>query len=273
MINLSKEIKEAYEYINSKSKYSPKIGIVLGTGLGDLANEIEDAEYYRYMDIPNFPVPTIDGHEGTLIIGKLHGKEVVAMKGRCHYYEGHSMQRITLPIRVMKLLGVETLIVTNCSGQAKESIEAGDLLVIRNHINFAGDNPLRGENLSEFGERFPDLGYPYDRVLREKVKNIAKDLNINLKEGVYAMFSGPSYETAVETLMAASLGADVVGMSTVPEVIVANHCGMKVLGFSGVPCLAAAYSDEEITHEEVLENFKSIAEKCTSIVNQFLKEY
>lgn len=272
-MNLSKEIKEAYEYIKSKSKYSPKIGLVLGTGLGDLANEIEEAEYYRYMDIPNFPVPTIAGHEGTLIIGKLHGREVIAMKGRCHYYEGHSMQRITLPIRVMKLLGVETLVVTNCSGQAKKSIEAGDLVLIRNHINFTGDNPLRGENLLEFGERFPDLAYPYDKDLREEVKNIAKDLDINLKEGVYAMFSGPSYETAVETLMAASLGADVVGMSTVPEVIVANHCGIKVLGFSGVPCLAAAYSEAEITHEEAMANFQSITEKCTRIVKEFLNRY
>ncbi|WP_300348506.1 purine-nucleoside phosphorylase [Clostridium sp.] len=272
-MNLSKEIKEAYEYIKSRSKYSPKIGLVLGTGLGNLANEIEEAEYYKYMDIPNFPVPTIDGHEGTLIIGKLHGKEVVAMKGRCHYYEGHSMQKITIPIRVMKLLGVETIIVTNCSGQAKESIEAGDLILIKNHINLAGDNPLRGENLSEFGDRFPDLAYPYDKNLREDIKNIAKGLEINLKEGVYAMFPGPSYETAVETLMAASLGADVVGMSTVPEVIVANHCGMKVVGFSGVPCLAAAYSEAEITHEEVMKNFESIAEKCTSIVMEFLKRY
>ena len=272
-MNLSKEIKEAYEYVKSRSKYSPKIGLVLGTGLGDLANEIEEAEYYRYMDIPNFPVPTIDGHEGTLIIGKLHGREVVAMKGRCHYYEGHSMQRITLPIRVMKLLGVETLIVTNCSGQAKESIKAGDLLVIKNHINLTGDNPLRGDNLEEFGDRFPDLAYPYDKELREEVKKIAKELKIDLKEGVYAMFPGPSYETAVETLMAASLGADAVGMSTVPEVIVANHCGIKVLGFSGVPCLAAAYSDAEITHEEVMTNFESIAEKCKTIVTEFLKKY
>ncbi|SHJ09476.1 methylthioadenosine phosphorylase [Clostridium cavendishii DSM 21758] len=272
-MNLVKEIDEAYKYIKSKSKYNPKIGIVLGSGLGDLANEIKEAEYYKYMDIPNFTVPTIDGHEGTLIIGKLYGKEVVAMKGRCHYYEGHSMQRLTLPIRVMKLLGVETLIVTNCAGQAKESIEAGDLVVIKNHLNFTGENPLRGENLAEFGDRFPDLAYPYDKELREKAKNIAKKLNINLKEGIYAMFPGPSYETASETLMAAALGADVVGMSTVPEVIVANHSGIKVLGFSGVPCLAAAYSDAEISHQEVLENFKGIAEKCTAIVSEFLKEF
>ena len=272
-MNLSKEIKEAYEYIKFKSKYSPKIGLVLGTGLGDLANEIEDAEYYRYMDIPNFPIPTIDGHEGTLIIGKLYGKEVIVMKGRCHYYEGYSMQKITLPIRVMKLFGIEILIVTNCSGQAKESIEAGDLILIRNHINLTGDNPLIGENLLEFGDRFPDLAYPYDEGLREKVKNIAKDLKINLKEGVYAMFSGPSYETESETIMAKYLGADIVGMSTVPEVIVANHCGIKVLCFSGVPCLAAAYSKSEITHEQVMSNFKSIAEKCTILIKEFLKIY
>ena len=270
-MKLSDKINESYKYIKSKTKYSPKIGLILGTGLGDLANEIKDAEYYKYIDVPHFPVPTIDGHEGTLIIGKLYGKEVIAMKGRSHYYEGHSMQKITLPIRVMKLLGVKTLIITNCSGQAKKSIEAGDLVVIKNHINLTGENPLRGENLSEFGERFPDLAYPYDKNLREDIKKIAKNLNINLKEGVYAMFPGPSYETATETLMAASLGADIVGMSTVPEVIVANHCGIKVLGLSGVPCLAAAYSESEISHEEVIQNFYNITKKYSILLKEFIK--
>lgn len=271
-MNLSQEIQESYNYIKSKTKYSPTIGLILGTGLGSLADQIENAEYYKYIDIPNFPVPTVDGHEGTLIIGKLYGKEVIAMKGRCHYYEGHSMQKLTLPVRLMKRLGVDTLVVTNCAGQAKPSILPGDLILINNHLNLSGNNPLIGENLDEFGPRFPDLGHPYDKALRSKIKDIANRLNIDLKEGVYAMFSGPSYETSAETLMAATLGADTIGMSTVPEVIVANHCNMKVVGFSGVPCMASAFSDEILTHEEILEAFESISNKCTTIVNQFLKE-
>ncbi|MGL4990261.1 MAG: purine-nucleoside phosphorylase [Sarcina sp.] len=270
-MRIREDIKSAYDYIDERTKYNPTIGIILGTGLGSLANEIEDAEYYKYSDIPGFLPPKVDGHEGTLIIGKFKGKEVVVMKGRNHYYEGHSMQEITLPVRVMKLLGVKMLIVTNCGGQANENIEAGDLVVIKNHINLSGANPLRGENLEEFGERFPDLAYPYDEKIRKEVLEIASEINVSLKEGVYAMFPGPSYETAVETLMAKTLGADIVGMSTVPEVIVANHCGMKVLAFSGIPCLAAAYSSAEITHEDVLEKCNSIAEKCTKIVNKFIE--
>ncbi|MGL4656436.1 MAG: purine-nucleoside phosphorylase [Sarcina sp.] len=268
---IREDIRNAYEYIKERTKYSPKIGIILGTGLGSLGDEIENAEYYSYKDIPGFISPKVDGHEGTLIIGTLNGKEVIAMKGRNHYYEGYSMQEITLPVRVMKLLGVEILTVTNCGGQAKEHIEAGDLVVIKNHINLSGANPLRGENLEEFGERFPDLAYPYDETLRNEILDIAQELNVPLKEGVYAMFPGPSYETAVETVMAANLGADVVGMSTVPEVIIANHCRMKVLAFSGIPCLAAAYSNAEITHEEVMEKCEIITDKCTKIVKEFIK--
>lgn len=271
-MNLMNEIKESYNYIKSRTKYNPKIGIILGSGVGSLADNIEDAEIYKYEDIPNFPVPTVDGHEGALIIGKLHGKEVIAMKGRCHYYEGHSMQKITLPVRVMKLLGVEMLIVTNCAGQAKESILPGDLVLIKNHINLSGNNPLIGPNLEEFGERFPDLSYPYDKGLRDKSKEIANRFNIDLKEGVYAMFSGPSYETAVETHLASMLGADTVGMSTVPEVIVANHCGIKVLGFSGVPCMASAFSDEVLSHNDALAAFENITKKCSKIINTLIEE-
>lgn len=271
-MNLMNEINESYNYIKSKTKYNPKIGIILGSGVGSLADDIEDAEIYKYKDIPNFPVPTVDGHEGSLIIGKLHGKEVIAMKGRCHYYEGHSMQKITLPIRVMSLLGVETLIVTNCAGQAKPSILPGDLVLITNHINLSGNNPLIGPNLDKFGERFPDLSHPYDKDLRDKAKEIATRFDIDLKEGVYAMFSGPSYETAVETLMASMLGADTVGMSTVPEVIVANHCGIKVLGFSGVPCMASAFSDEVLSHNDALAAFENITKKCSKIINTLIEE-
>lgn len=271
-MSLLNEIKEAYNFIKSKTKYKPTIGLILGTGLGSIAEQIEDAEFYPYSNIPNFPIPSVDGHEGTLIIGKLHGKEVVAMKGRCHYYEGHSMQKITLPVRVMKLLGVETMIVTNCAGQANPSILPGDLVLIKNHLNLSGNNPLIGSNLDEFGPRFPDLSHPYDKDLINHIKEISNKLNIDLKEGVYAMFSGPNYETSAETLMAASLGADTVGMSTVPEVIIANHCGIKVVGFSGVPCMASAFSDDVLSHEEVLEAFESIAQKCTLIVNTLIKE-
>ncbi len=270
-MDLLKNIKETYKYINSKTKYFPKIGIILGTGFEKIASKIEDAEYFKYSDIPNFLIPTAKGHTGDLIIGKLGEKEVILLKGRSHYYEGHSMQQITLPVRVLKLLGVETLIVTNCSGQANESIEAGDLVLIKNHLNFTWKNPLVGKNLEEFGEQFIDLSYPYDRDLIAKVKEVANELDINIKEGVYAMFSGPSCETAVETLMAARLGADIIGMSTVPEVIVANHCQMKVVGISGMPCLAAAYSNAEITYESLIDNFENIDNNFTDIVTEFVK--
>lgn len=266
------EINEAYEYIRKRTHYTPAIGIILGTGYHQLADMIEQPEQYRYADIPHFPVPGVAGHEGTLIIGRIQGKEVVVMKGRCHCYEGYSPSRVTLPVRVMKRLGVETIIITNCSGQAGESVKAQDLFVIRNHLNFSGFNPLIGENLEEYGEWFPDLAYPYDRDCIQQIKELAAQEHIELKEGVYAMFSGPSYETVMETYMAARLGADIVGMSTIPEVIIANHCGMKVLALSGVPCPAAAYSDQEITHEQVMENCQSISDKAMILIGRFIKE-
>lgn len=271
-MNLRLEIEEAYEYLAQRTAYRPVIGIILGTGYDPLADMIIEPEQYRYCDIPHFPTPSVEGHEGTLLFGKIHDKEVVIMKGRCHCYEGYSPSKVTIPVRVMKLLGVETILITNCSGQANESIQEGDVFVIRNHLNFSGYNPLVGKNLDEFGERFLDLAYPYDRTYIQQVMEIAKQEHIHLKEGIYAMFSGPSYETVAETFMAAKLGADIVGMSTVPEVITANHCGMRVLAISGVPCLAAAYSDQEITHEQVLRNCKSIAGKAMIIISQFIKE-
>ncbi len=271
-MNVRNEISEAYDFIKKRTIYTPTIGIILGTGFHQLANMIQEAEQYRYSDIPHFPVPSVEGHEGTLIIGKIQGKEIVVMKGRCHCYEGYSPSKVTLPVRVMKCLGVETIVITNCSGQAGETVKAQDLFVIRNHLNFSGFNPLIGENLDEYGERFPDLAYPYDKACMQQIKEIAKQENIELKEGVYAMFSGPSYETVMETYMAAKLGADIVGMSTIPEVIIANHCGMKVLALSGVPCLAAAYSDQEITHEQVMANCKSISDKAMTLIRKFIIE-
>ncbi|MBE6051583.1 MAG: purine-nucleoside phosphorylase [Clostridium sp.] len=271
-MNISLKINEAFDYLRNKTKYKPTIGIVLGTGLGELANEVKEAEYYDFKDIPNFITPTVEGHEGKLVIGKLKKKDVVIMQGRLHYYEGNAMNKITLPIRVMKLLGVKTLILTNCAGQTTPTIVPGDIVLLKDHINLSGNNPLIGKNLNEFGPRFPDMSNAYDKDLRKKIKTIADSLNINLKEGVYAMFSGPNYESIAETKMAGILGADVVGMSTLPEVIVANHCGMKVAAFSTIVSMAAAFSDEELSHEDILNSFNDILKKCILIIKHLVED-
>ncbi|MGL5245002.1 MAG: purine-nucleoside phosphorylase, partial [Sarcina sp.] len=243
-MDLSTKIQTAADYIKSKSKYTPTVGLILGSGLGAIADQIESPEFYPYNEIPNFPVSTVEGHAGRLVVGKFQGKEVVAMQGRFHYYEGYNMQEVTCPVRVMKLLGVETIIVTNAAGAVNVDYVPGDLMIISDHINLSGANPLVGKNLSEFGTRFPDMSNAYDKDLRAKVKEIAANLSIEVREGVYTMFSGPTYETPAEIRMARTLGSDAVGMSTVPEVIVANHSGMKVIGVSCMTNMAAGILEQ-----------------------------
>ena len=216
-MDLLNQIKASADFILSKSNYKPEIGLILGSGLGSLADSIENPEFYNYSDIPNFPTSTVEGHAGRLVIGTLGGKQVVAMQGRFHYYEGYSMEKITFPVRVMKLLGVSKLIVTNACGAVNQDFNAGDLMVITDHINFSGSNPLFGHNLDEFGPRFPDMSEAYNLELRNKVLNVGKELGLDLKQGVYVMFSGPTYETPAEVRMAKIMGGDAVGMSTVPE--------------------------------------------------------
>ena len=227
--------------------------MVLGSGLGDFADTLEDAVRIPYAEIPNFPVPTAPGHVGALVFGKKMGQEVVVLQGRIHFYEGLSQKKITLPVRVLAALGIKKLVLTNAAGGVNLSFEPGTLMLIRDHINYSFDNPLIGPNLDSFGPRFPDVTDLYTASLRSRIRAAAEEAGISLQEGVYMMFTGPNYETPAEVRMAAILGADAVGMSTVPEALVAAHCGMEVAGISCITNIAAGLSDQKLDHSEVLE--------------------
>ncbi len=235
-MELLAKIESARAFISSRSKQAPEIGIILGTGLGPIASALEVDSKIPYQDIPHFPLPTVDGHDGQLLLGKLSGKQVVMMQGRLHFYEGHSMETIAFPIRVMKALGIKTLIITNIAGGVNSKYALGDLMVIADHINLLGTNPLIGANHSELGPRFPDMSEPYSRSFIEKVfetaSTLAPEFDLKIHKGVYACMSGPCLETAAEYRMLRIIGADAVGMSTVPEVIAAVHLGLKVCAIS-----------------------------------------
>ena len=271
-MDLSNTIKTTSEYILSKSKYKPEIGLILGSGLGSLGDLIEEPEFYPYEELPNFPVSTVEGHIGRLVIGKLEGKVVVAMQGRFHYYEGYSMQEVTFPVRVMKLIGVTKLIVTNAAGAVNTEFKPGDLMIINDQINFSGANPLIGKNLNDFGPRFPDMSTAYKPYLREIAKNTAKDLGIEVKDGVYTMFSGPTYETPAEIRMVRVLGGDAVGMSTVPEVIIANHSDIDVLGISCITNMAAGILKQPLNHEEVVETSNKVKNSFMKLTREIIKK-
>ena len=271
-MELLEQIKSSADFILKQSKYKPEIGLILGSGLGSIGDTIEDAEYYNYSDIPNFPTSTVEGHAGRLVIGKLCGKVVVAMQGRFHYYEGYSLEKVTFPVRVMKLLGVSKLIVTNAAGAVNKDFAPGDLMIITDHINLSGSNPLFGKNLDEFGARFPDMSEAYNLKLRNKVLQAGKDLGISLKEGVYVMLSGPTYETPDEIRMISVLGGDAVGMSTVPEVIIANHSGIQTVGISCLTNMASGILAQPLNHEEVVETSNMVKEKFTSLMNKIIEE-
>ena len=229
-----------------------EIGVVLGSGLGEYAQSLQNAKSIAYSKIPGFPPSTVPGHAGVLHAGELHGKRVFLMQGRFHAYEGHSLEDVTLPIRAMALLGVKTLILTNAAGGVNLDFGPGDLMQITDFINFSGLNPLRGPNLEAFGPRFPDMTYAYDRDLAALAHTKAKELGIRLQKGVYCWFNGPCFETPAEIRMARIIGADAVGMSTVPETIVARHCGMRVLGLSCITNMAAGILPAPLSHEEVM---------------------
>lgn len=247
------KIIEATNFICSQSKVQPRVGLILGSGLGALAEEVENAVSISYEDIPHFPVSTVEGHDGKLVIGTLQGQAVVIMQGRFHLYEGYELSSVTFPIRVMKKLGVETIIVTNAAGGVNESYKVGDLMVIRDHINFTCQNPLIGPNDPEFGERFPDMSTAYDLDLQKLAHEIAQEQGQKLKEGIYMGLLGPTYETPAEIRMIRKLGGDAVGMSTVPEVIVARHAGIRILGISCITNMAAGILPQPLTHTEVYE--------------------
>ena len=246
--------------------------IVLGSGLGDYGDALENAKELSYADIPYFPVSTVSGHAGKLLCGELHGKRVMMMSGRFHVYEGHDLKDITRPTRVMALLGVKALILTNAAGAVNTGFYPGDLMLISDHINLCGKNPLTGPNLDEFGTRFPDMSNVYDKDLRLLAQRVAAKENILLREGVYTMFSGPCYETPAEVRMARILGGDAAGMSTVPEAIVAVHSGMKVLGISCMTNMAAGILEQPLSHEEVMETGAKVRGKFRAVLDGIVKE-
>ncbi len=264
-------IQNAAGFLKKKYAESPKIGLILGSGLGVLAEEIENPVNIPYKEIPDFPVSTVEGHAGQLVFGRLSGVEVVAMQGRFHFYEGYSMDKVTFPVRVMKEMGVEMLIVTNAAGGVNESFAPGDLMIISDHINFMGTNPLIGPNDANLGVRFPDMSEAYTKQLRSMAKEIAARIGIDVKEGVYFGNPGPVYETPAEIRMVRTLGGDAVGMSTVPEVIVASHSGMKVLGISCISNMAAGILDQPLTHDEVIETTERVKANFLSYVKEIVK--
>ncbi len=253
MTALLQQMDEARAAIIARGAATPSVGLILGSGLGDLAEQIENAVRIPYHEIPHFPVSTVEGHAGQLVIGTLMGQTVVAMQGRVHYYEGYSMQQVTFPVRVMKALGVETVIVTCASGGLNPSFEAGDLMLIVDHINMMGEDPLRGPNVKELGPRFPAMVDAYTPELRKVALEVAEELGFQLRQGVYSPISGPSYNTSAELRMLQRLGSDAVGMSTVPEVVVAKHMGLKVMGIACITDMALPDSPVHLTHEQVME--------------------
>ena len=266
------KIQETAGFIKSRVQTIPNIAIILGTGLGELVHEISDKKDIPYENIPNFPVSTVEGHSGKLIFGKLGGKDVIAMQGRFHYYEGYSMQEVTFPIRVFQALGIKYLFVSNAAGGMNGSFDIGDIMLIDDHINTFPEHPLRGKNYKELGVRFPDMSDAYNKELRLLAMQIAKENNIKLQHGVYVGTQGPTFETPAEYNWFRIIGGDAVGMSTVPEVIVANHAKMKVLAFSIITDLGVIWKIVEVTHEDVQQAAKIAQPKMAYIMQEVIKK-
>jgi len=266
------KIDQAANYIEGEINIEPEVALILGSGLGVLAEEIANRKIIKYEDIPNFPVSTVEGHAGQFVVGTLEGKRVMAMQGRFHYYEGYEMQEIALPIRVMYKLGIENLIVTNAAGGINRNFEPGNFMIIQDHINLMGDNPLKGDNIDEFGPRFPDMSEIYNEELRELAEKVAVKNKINTVKGVYVGLEGPSYETPAEIRYLRGIGADAVGMSTVPETITANHMGMNILGISCITNMAAGVLPKPLDHKEVIEIADKVKPKFSTLIKSILKE-
>ena len=264
-------MENTIKFINQQTdNFKPEIGIVLGSGLGELADEF--CIYgINYSDIPNFARSTVHGHKGKLIFAEINNKKVVMMQGRIHYYEGHPLNIVTYSIKVLKNLGIKTLILTNAAGAVNPNFKPADLMLIKDHINFMGANPLVGPNDENYGVRFPDMSDIYKKELRKLVKECAKNLNIDLQEGVYLATSGPSYETPAEIKMFGLMGADAVGMSTVPEAIVANYCGLNTIGISCITNHAAGVSETSLSHQEVIESANLAKSKFKGLIKEIIK--
>jgi purine-nucleoside phosphorylase len=266
------KINEAVTYIKNLYDQKPVAGIVLGSGLGSFTGEINAEKEIPYSDIPHFPVSTVEGHSGKLIFGELGGKKVVAMAGRFHYYEGYSPEEVVFPIRVMKFLGIETLLISNAAGTMNTTFKVGDLMLINDHVSFFAVNPLLGKNIDELGPRFPDMSEPYKKSLIEKAKKIAADKNIELKEGVYCGVTGPTFETRAEYKLLNIIGGDAVGMSTVQEVIAAVHMGLPVFAMSVITDIGIREEENKITHAEVLQAAKDAEPKLTHIFKELIAQ-
>lgn len=272
MVELREKVRESTEYIHSKSDISPKIALTLGSGLGGLADRIENKVVISYSEIPNFPEVTVSGHAGNLILGRLAGKNVVAMQGRFHYYEGYVLRTITLPVRVFKELGAEIYIITNAAGGLKRSLRPGNLMLIEDHINLTGTNPLIGPNNEALGPRFPDMSEAYDYELIKLAEEVAKQQKISFKRGVYVGISGPSYETPAELRFLSMIGGDAVGMSTVHEVIVAKHAGFKILGVSCITDVATPGVKHPLTHEQVIAQAEATGPTMGELIEGVIKK-
>ncbi len=265
-------INNAVELLKKQGADKATIGLILGSGLGDYAETLENKRYVNYADIAGYPVSGVVGHKSRFVIGEKYGKTVIAMQGRFHYYEGYPQAMLALGVRTMKKLGVQKLLVTNAAGGVNTSYHAGSLMLISDHINLSGSNPLIGKNLDEFGPRFPDQSNVYDKTLRKELKALAAKNGIAMEEGVYLMMAGPCYETPAEIRMARIIGADAVGMSTIPETMAASHCGIKVVGISLITNMAAGVLDQPLSHAEVTETANKAAKEFTKLVDLILDE-
>lgn len=266
------KIKQTAEWLLKETGKKPATAIILGSGLGGLVKELEVSHSLSYSDIPNFPVSTVAGHGSKLLFGKLNGAEVVVMQGRFHFYEGYTMDQVTFPVRVMKMMGVERLLLSNASGGVNNNFKVGDLMIIEDHINLMGTNPLIGKNIDELGPRFPDMSEPYDKSMVAKAQGIAKEMNIRCHTGVYAAVTGPVYETRAEYRYIKTIGADCVGMSTVPEATVARHMGLPVFAISIITDMGGHDDPEIITHEEVLRVATAAEQVMTTLIKKLLSD-
>lgn len=267
------QVQETVNYIKAKTNFIPEYGVILGSGLGGFTNDITIEFTLPYNEIPNFPVSTVEGHKGALVFGTIEGKKVVAMQGRFHFYEGYDMKQVTFPVRVMKYLGVTKLIVSNASGGVNPSYKVGSVVIIKDHVNMMPEHPLRGKNDERFGPRFVNMSEPYSRNMMVKAKEIAASLNIEIHDGVYLGLQGPTFETLAEYKMVKALGCDCVGMSTVPEVIVARHMELETFGVSVITDMGDEESIGTITHAEVLEAAKEAEPKVRSLIKNLIIQY
>lgn len=267
------KVQETVQFLKEKTNYTPEFGIILGSGLGTFTQDVDIEFTIPYSEIPNFPVSTVQGHKGALVFGKIGNKSVVAMQGRFHFYEGYDMKTVTFPVRVMKYLGVQKLIVSNASGGVNPNYKVGDVVVIKDHINLFPDHPLRGTNDERFGPRFVNMSEPYSRTMIQKAKETAQKFNIELKDGIYLGLQGPTFETLAEYKMVKILGADCVGMSTVPEVIVARHMEVDCLGISVITDMGDEENIHEVNHQEVLEAARKAEPNVRKLIKEFILNF